>query len=186
MKNKNTSTIEMEQPKNQAPMAKKRVMIAGIGNMFMKDDGFGSAVIKRISNKKFPDGVEVKDFGTGGLKLAYDLMRGYDGLIFLDASPRGKTPGTLYVIEPNENDFSNNLEEGGPIDPHGADPVTVLRFVKSTGAWPGKVFIVACEPESVDEFEIGLSEPVNIAIDKAIELVDEIVQDIYSIKTKAS
>jgi len=186
MKNKNTSTIEMEQPKKQAPVVKKRVMIAGIGNMFMKDDGFGSAVVKRIINKKFPEGVEVKDFGTGGLKLAYDLMKGYDGLIFLDASARGKTPGTLYVIEPDENDFSSNLEEGGPIDPHDADPATVLRFVKSMGAWPGKVFVVACEPESVDEFEIGLSEPVNIAIDKAIEIIDEIVQDIYSIKTQVS
>ncbi len=186
MKNKNTSTIEMEQPTKQAPAIKKRVMIAGIGNMFMKDDGFGSAVVKRMADKKFPEGVEVKDFGTGGLKLAYDLMRGYDGLIFLDASARGKTPGTLYLIEPSENDFSSDLEEGGPVDPHGADPVTVLRFVKSTGAWPGKVFIIACEPESIDDFEIGLSEPVNIAIDKAIELVDEIVQDIYAVKTQAS
>jgi hydrogenase maturation protease len=184
MKDNNTSTAE--QPKKQAPYVKKRVMIAGIGNMFMKDDGFGSAVIKRITNKKFPEGVEVKDFGTGGLKLAYDLMRGYDGLVFLDASARGEKPGTLYVIEPNENDFSNDLEEGGPIDPHGADPVTVLRFVKSIGAWPGKVFIIACEPASVGDFEIGLSEPVNIAIDKAIEMVDEIVKELYSVKTESS
>ena len=91
MKDNNTSTAK--QPKKQAPYVKKRVMIAGIGNMFMKDDGFGSAVVKRIANKKFPEGVEVKDFGTGGLKLAYDLMRGYDGLIFLDASARVKNPG---------------------------------------------------------------------------------------------
>ncbi len=184
MKVNNTSTAK--QPKKQAPYVKKRVMIAGIGNMFMKDDGFGSAVVKRIANKKFPQGVEVKDFGTGGLKLAYDLMRGYDGLVFLDASARGEKPGTLYVIEPKESDFSNDLEEGGPIDPHGSDPVTVLRFVKSIGAWPGKVFIVACEPETVDDFEIGLSEPVNIAIDTAIEMVDDIIKEIYSVKNEAS
>ena len=182
MKNNSVSTVEIEQPKNQPSYVRKRVMIAGIGNMFMKDDGFGSAVVKRIMNKKFPEGVEVKDFGTGGLKLAYDLMKGYDGLIFLDASSRGEKPGTLYVIEPNENDFSNDLEQGGPIDPHGADPVTVLRFVKSIGSWPAKVFIVACEPEAVDDFEIGLSEPVNTAIDTAIEMVDDIVKDIYKAK----
>lgn len=182
MENNNTSTVQIEQPKNQPSSVRKRVMIAGIGNMFMKDDGFGSAVVKRIMNKKFPEGVEVKDFGTGGLKLAYDLMKGYDGLIFLDASSRGEKPGTLYVIEPNENDFSNDLEQGGPIDPHGADPVTVLRFVKSIGSWPAKVFIVACEPETVDDFEIGLSESVNTAIDTAIEMVDDIIKDIYTVK----
>ena len=170
-------TTEIQQSK---PSLKKRVMIAGVGNMFMKDDGFGGAVIKKIINKSFPEGVEVKDFGTGGLKLAYDLMKGYDSLILLDASPRGEQPGTLYRIEPDEKDFSTDLEQGGPIDPHGSDPVTVLRFVRSIGAWPGKVFIVACEPESgVDDFEIGLSEPVNAAVDNAIELIDEIVKEIY-------
>lgn len=157
-------------------------MIAGVGNMFMQDDGFGSAVIKKMLHKNFPEGVEIKDFGTGGLKLAYDLMRGYDGLILLDASTRGEKPGTLYVIEPNQDDINPDLQQGGPIDPHGADPATVLRFVKSIGSWPAKVVIVACEPESVGDFEIGLSAPVMAAIDKAIEMVDEIVKDIYSEK----
>ncbi len=182
MENNTSAANETRQPIDQTPSRKKRVMIAGIGNMFMKDDGFGSAVVKRIANKQFPEGVEVKDFGTSGLKLAYDLMKGYDGLIFIDASARGEKPGTLYVIEPNESDFSHDLEEGGPIDPHGADPVTVLRFVKSIGSWPGKVTIVACEPESVDEFEIGLSDPVNLAIDQAVEMVEEIINEIYSEK----
>jgi hydrogenase maturation protease len=178
------STATVRQTSKQT-LSKKRVMIAGIGNMFMKDDGFGCAVIKRMGSKKFPEGVEVKDFGTSGLKLAYDLMKGYDGLIFLDASARGGQPGALYRIEPNENDFSANLEEGGPIDPHGADPVTVLRFVKSIGSWPGKVIIVACEPESVEDFEIGLSAAVNSAIDQAVEMVEEIINEIYGVK-KAS
>lgn len=172
----NLSAPEIKQPKASS---KKRVMIAGVGNMFLKDDGFGGAVIKKIMHKEFPEGVEIKDFGTGGLKLAYDLMRGYDSLILLDASPRGEQPGTLYRIEPNEKDFSTDLEQGGPIDPHGCDPVTVLRFVKSIGAWPGKVFIVACEPENVEDFEIGLSETVNAAVDNAVELVEEIIKEIY-------
>jgi len=173
----NSSSTEMEQTKTSS--TKKRVMIARVGNMFLKNDGFGGEVIKKIIHKKFPEGVEIKDFGTGGLKLAYDLMKGYDSLILLDASPRGERPGTLYRIEPDEKDFSTDLEQGGPIDPHGSDPVTVLRFVRSIGAWPGKVFIVACEPESVDDFEIGLSEPVNAAVQNAVELVEEIVKEIY-------
>jgi len=179
MENKSSPTTEMEQTKTPGSATRKRVMIAGVGNMFMKDDGFGGAVIKKMLDKKFPEGVEIKDFGTGGLKMAYDLMKGYDGLILLDASMRGEKPGTLCVIEPDENDINPDLEQGGPIDPHGADPATVLRFVKSIGSWPAKVLIVACEPETIEDFEIGLSEPVNAAIDEAVEMVDGIIKEIY-------
>ena len=182
MDNINSITTETTLGENTSSTKRKRVMIAGVGNMFMKDDGFGGAVIKKMQHNNFPEGVEVKDFGTGGLKLAYDLMKGYDGLILLDASARGEPPGTLYLIEPNENDIDADLENGGPIDPHGADPVTVLRFVKSIGSWPGKVLVVACEPASVDEFEIGLSNAVNASIDKAVEMVEEIINEIYSEK----
>lgn len=177
----NTSPVTMKmQPTPSPSVKKKRVMIAGVGNMFMKDDGFGGAVIKTMLHKEFPEGVEVKDFGTGGLKLAYDLMKGYDGLILLDASQRGEKPGTLYIIEPNEKEISPDLQQGGPIDPHGADPVTVLRFVKSVGSWPGKVFIVACEPENVEDYAIGLSAPVSASIDKAVEMVEGLINEIYS------
>jgi hydrogenase maturation protease len=177
MEIKNSSLLEAAQPK---PSQKKRVMIAGVGNIFMKDDGFGVEVVKRMMNKEFPEGVELRDFGTGGLKLAYDLMKGYDCLILLDASRRGGNPGTLYVIEPNEREFQSTIEEGDSIDPHGSDPVTVLRFVKAFGSWPGKVMIVACEPTSTDDFEIGLSSPVRASVDKAVEFVDEIINGIYS------
>ncbi len=159
---------------------KKRVLIAGIGNMFLKDDGFGGVVVKRMLQKPFPEGVEIKDFGTASLKLAYDLMKGYDGLILLDVSKRGQKPGTLYVLEPDESEIKSTLEEGDSIDPHGGDPMTVLRFIKAFGSWPPKVVIVACEPRTVDDFEIGLSEEVNASVDKAIGFVDEIINQIYS------
>lgn len=157
-------------------------MIAGVGNMFLKDDGFGTEVIKELQKYPLPEGVEIKDFGTGGLKLAYDLMRGYDGLVLIDASQRGEKPGTLYVIEPEEASVETNLEDGGPIDPHGSDPATILRFVKGIGAWPGKVLIVACEPESVEDFEIGLSQPVRDAVAGAVTLVNDIINEIYGLK----
>jgi hydrogenase maturation protease len=177
MENRNPSLSNVLQP---PASSKKRVIIAGVGNMFLKDDGFGVEVIKRMTEKKFPEGVEIKDFGTGGLKLAYDLMKGYDGLILLDASQRGEKPGTLYVIEPDEKEFQSSLEQGDLIDPHGGDPVTVLRFVKAFGSWPAKVMIVSCEPSSTEEFQIGLSEEVNASVDKAIEFVNEIINEIYS------
>lgn len=181
MENNDLATLKPK-PKKQTVNRKKRVIVAGVGNMFMKDDGFGSAVIKKMFDKKYPEGVEIKDFGTGGLKLAYDLMKGYDGLVLLDASQRGGKPGTLYLIEPDEKEFSRDLEQGGPIDPHGSDPVSVLRFVKAIGAWPGKVLIVACEPANVEDFEIGLSDEVAASVDKAVALIDEIINDIYQPK----
>src|SRR5262245_34706262 len=107
---------------------KKRIMIAGIGNIFLADDGFGVEVIRRLEEKDALADVEINNAGIGGLKLAYDLMKGYDGLILIDASSRGETPGTLYVIEPDEKSVNADLEDGSFIDPHGADPATVLRF----------------------------------------------------------
>ena len=95
------------------------------------------------------------DFGTGGLDLAYEVMRGYDALVLIDVSRQGGEPGTLYVMEAAEDDVEAGIEDGQVLNPHGMDPQTVLRFVKTLGAWPGKVVIVACEPAVVEEMGIG-------------------------------
>ncbi len=97
------------------------------------------------------------DFGTGGLDLAYEVMRGYHGLILIDASQQGGEPGTLYVLEPDPDEIDAGIEDGEVISPHGMDPQTVLRFVKAVHGWPGKVVVVACEPEEVEEMGIELS-----------------------------
>ena len=93
----------------------------------------------------------VLDFGTGGLDLAYEVMRGYDALVLVDVSRQGGEPGTLYVMEALEEEVDAGIEDGQVINPHGMDPQTVLRFVKTVGAWPGKVVVVACEPARVEE-----------------------------------
>ncbi len=101
------------------------------------------------------------DAGTGGLDLAYEVMRGYDALVILDVSKQGGEPGTLYVMEPDEESVPGGIEDGDVINPHAMDPQTVLRFVKSVGAWPGRVVVIACEPADVEEMGWGLSEPVS-------------------------
>ena len=106
---------------------------------------------------ELPDGVAVMDAGTGGLDLAYEVMRGYDALVILDVSKQGGEPGTLYVMEPDEESVPGGIEDGEVINPHGMDPQTVLRFVKSVGAWPGRVMVIACEPAEVEEMGWGLS-----------------------------
>ncbi len=122
-----------------------QILVAGIGNAWMRDDGFGGHVAKRLESRELPDGVSVFDFGTGGLDLAYEVMRGYDALVLVDVSRQGGEPGTLYVMEPDPAEIEP-IEDGEVVSPHGMDPKTVLRFVKTVGGWPGKVVVVACEP----------------------------------------
>jgi hydrogenase maturation protease len=158
--------------------ALRSILIAGVGNSWLRDDGFGGEVARRLSALELPAGVSVMDAGTGGLDLAYEVMRGYDALLILDVSPQGGEPGTLYVMEPDEEAVPGGIEDGDVINPHAMDPQTVLRFVKSVGAWPGKVVVIACEPEQVTEMGWGLSERVQGAVDRAVGLVLETVEEL--------
>jgi hydrogenase maturation protease len=152
-------------------VAEKQILVAGIGNAWLRDDGFGGEVARRLEGRALPDGVTVADFGTGGLDLAYEVMRGYDALVLLDVSRQGGEPGTLYVMEPDEDHFAAGIEDGELLDPHGMDPQTVLRFVRAVGGWPGKVVVIACEPAEVEDLGIGLSDAVGGAVERAVELV---------------
>ena len=142
----------------------------------MKDDAFGGHVIKRLDEHDLPSGVSVMDFGTGGLDLAYEVMRGYDALILVDASRQGGEPGTLYVMEPDPGEIEA-IEDGEMLNPHGMDPRSVLRFVRSVGGWPGKVLVVACEPAEVDDMGLELSPAVEAAAERAVALVLETVDE---------
>jgi hydrogenase maturation protease len=155
-----------------------KILVAGVGNAFLRDDGFGGRVAQRLTEHDLPRGVEVFDFGTGGLDLAYEVMRGYHGLVLVDASRQGEQPGTLYVMEPDEAEFEGPIEDGEMIDPHGMDPQTVLRFVKAVGGWPGKVVVIACEPAAGDAMGFGLSKEVEGAVDRAVDLVLETVEEL--------
>ena len=156
----------------------KRILVAGIGNAWLRDDGFGGEVVRRLESRELPEGAAVFDFGTGGLDLAYEVMRGYDALVLIDVSRQGGEPGTLYVMEAQKKDVEAGIEDGQLINPHAMDPQTVLRFVKTLGAWPGKVVIVACEPAQVEEMGIGLSAEVQSAVDAAVGLVIETIEEL--------
>ena len=132
------------------------ILVAGIGNAFLGDDGFGGRVAQQLGERTLPEGIEVHDFGTGGLDLAYEVMRGYDALVLVDISRQGEPPGTLYVMEPE----------------------SVLKFVKAVGGWPGKVVVVACEPTEVGEMGWGLSPPVEDAVGRAVDVVLEQVDEL--------
>ena len=161
-----------------SPEREVRILVAGVGNSWLRDDGFGGEVARRLSARTMPSGVAVMDAGTGGLDLAYEVMRGYDALVIVDVSQQGGEPGTLYVMEPDEQSVDGNIADGEAINPHGMDPKTVLRFVKSIGAWPGRVVVVACEPADVSDLGFGLSEQVQAVLDRAVELVVETVDEL--------
>jgi hydrogenase maturation protease len=150
-----------------------RILIAGVGNAWLRDDGFGGEVARRLQKLQMPPGVAVIDSGTGGLDLAYEVMRGYDALLILDVSRQQGQPGTLYVMEVSEDSVDAGIEDGEVINPHGMDPRTMLRFVRSVGAWPGRVVVIACEPDDVGELGFGLSSEVETAVDRAVALVLE-------------
>ena len=156
----------------------KRILVAGIGNAWLKDDGFGSEVVKRLEARELPEEAAVFDFGTGGLDLAYEVMRGYDALVLVDVSRQGGEPGTLYVMEALRDEVEAGIEDGQVINPHAMDPQTVLRFLKTLGAWPGKVVIVACEPAQVEEMGMGLSDEVESAVDAAVGVVIDTIEEL--------
>ena len=154
------------------------ILVAAVGNLWLGDDGFAGEVAKRLRERGVPEDVAVADFGTGGLDLAYEVMRGYDALVLVDVSRQRGEPGTLYVMEVDPDTIEAGIEDGAMIDPHGMDPQTVLRFVKATGGWPGKVVVVACEPEQVEEVSLGLSPRVEAVVDRAVDLVVETVEEL--------
>ncbi|HTU20087.1 MAG TPA: hydrogenase maturation protease [Gemmataceae bacterium] len=154
-------------------MNRPRILIAGIGNIFLGDDAFGVEVVQRLAQRAVPDEVRVVDFGIRGLDLTYALLDGYETVILVDAVPRGGAPGTLYVLEPTRGE---NLPAS--IATHGMDPVQVLRLAEAMGGKIEQLLLVGCEPTPVDDYEEmqpGLSVPVRAAVEEAIPLLELLI-----------
>src|SRR5258705_5187685 len=124
----------------------QRILIAGIGNIFLGDDGFGCEVLKRLMCRPWPDSVRLVDFGIRGFDLAYALMDGYDVTIFVDATPPGGRPGTLYIIGPHLNELDKLDQHEMMVETHGMNPMKVLAMVKSMGGGFKRIVLVGCEP----------------------------------------
>ncbi len=158
------------------------ILIAGVGNIFFGDDAFGCEVVQRLYTRPLPPNVRVNDFGIRGFDLAYALMDAKDDVVILvDALPRGGTPGTLYTIEPDfaEEEFS---AEDSAVETHGMNPMKVFQLVKAMGGQLGRVLIVGCEPETLgpEEGLMGLSDPVQNALDEAVRMVESLVTTIQN------
>ncbi|MFE7093110.1 hydrogenase maturation protease [Streptomyces erythrochromogenes] len=160
-----------------------KVLVAGIGNVFLGDDGFGVEAVRALSEHPLPEGVEAVDFGVRGVHLAYQLLDGYDTLVLVDATARGGAPGTLYLIEAetgaDAGAAGTGTQAAGPgegrlLDGHHMSPDTVLALMGAlcagTGATPPRrTLVLGCEPACVEE-GIGLSAPVAAAVPEAVRM----------------
>ena len=173
------AATEIEPLGPSADPAARTVLVAGIGNVFLADDGFGVEVARRLAQRELALGVKVADFGIRGMDLAYELQEDYDAALLIDAVPRGQAPGTLYVIEPD-------LANAEPVlDAHSMDPVRVLGLARTLGSLPARVLVLGCEPEtgaSLDDDEVvmGLSPAVAAAIDEAVRLAESVLEELLT------
>ncbi|GHB55983.1 peptidase M52 [Streptomyces cirratus] len=151
-------------------------LVAGIGNVFLGDDGFGVETVRRLAEHALPGHVEAVDFGVRGVHLAYQLLDGYDTLVLVDATARGGAPGTLYLIEV---EGAGAITGGAVLDGHHMSPDAVLALLDTLcagtgGTPPRRTLVVGCEPQTVEE-GIGLSDPVAAAVPEAVRMLLELV-----------
>jgi hydrogenase maturation protease len=159
------------------PAANRGVLVAGIGNIFSSDDGFGVEVANRLRDRVMPDGARVEDFGIRGVHLAYELLDGYDALVLVDAVDLREAPGTLAVIEPEIGGEASD-EEGAPmVDAHSMSPEVVLGTLARLGGTLEKIYVIGCQPANLSE-GIGLSPQVAAAVVPAVELCSQLVAEI--------
>jgi len=149
------------------------ILIAGIGNIFHRDDAFGVYTVSRLSREPLPENVRAVDFGIRGIDLVFALLDGYEAIIFVDALPRGGAPGALYTLEPDLDAIVPASENGVLENAHGLDPLKVLALAKGLGAPLGRVFVVGCEPAVIEDGTgaIGLTPEVEPTVEPAIEMI---------------
>ena len=162
-------------------MPPPRVLVAGIGNIFFGDDGFGVEVIQRMAGVPVPDTVKVVDFGIRGVHLAYELLDGYDALVLIDALPVGEEPGTVVLVEAALPDAPSAGDDIAPtIEAHSMNPALVLGMLASLGGHVDRILVIGCQPQTIEE-GIGLSAPVAAAVDHAVEAVKDVLAELCQI-----
>jgi hydrogenase maturation protease len=147
-----------------------RILVAGVGNVFLRDDAFGVEVVRLLAERPQPPGVQIRDYGIRGVHLVYELLDGYELFVLVDAAPRGEAPGTVSVLE-----VELPSPEAQPvIDAHSLTPDAIFGLLSSLGGHAGRNLVVACEPAEVDP-GMGLSDPVREALPHAVRAVEEIL-----------
>ncbi|CAN5619636.1 hypothetical protein BH24CHL1_BH24CHL1_05850 [soil metagenome] len=152
---------------------KPRVLIAGIGNDLCRDDGFGIVALRRLAEAGVPDGVKLYESGIAGIGLVQELMDGYEAVVFVDAVDRGGEPGTVYLLETEVPEVSDENRDQFLADMHFVVPSTALLLGKALKVLPPRIFILGCQPAEYG-LGLGLSAPVEAAVAEAIRQLREL------------
>lgn len=165
-------------------MQTKRILVAGIGNVFHGDDAFGVVMAEHLLERRLPESVTVVDFGIRSYDLTFAMMDGFDAVILIDATMRGREPGTVYLLTPELDAVGagQSVTSG-----HSMNPEAVLRMLETLGGFGGDLYVVGCEPETLESVDgrIGLSRAVEAAIPKAISMVEKVVADVIAEQSAA-
>ena len=153
-----------------------RTLVAGVGNVFQRDDAFGVEVVRLLGQRPTADGVQIRDFGIRGVHLAYDLLDGCDLFVLIDAAARGAEPGTVTVLEVEPKAAPADPLAAPVIDAHSLAPDDIFALLASLGGRPGRSLVVACEPADTGA-GMGLSEPVRAALPHAVRAVEDILRE---------
>ena len=169
---------------HRLPSSTARILVAGIGNIFLGDDGFGVEVIRRLAVRALPAEVKIVDFGIRGFDLAYALQDGYETTILVDAYPHGQQPGTVSLVEPDLTHL--NEAQQNMVDAHGMNPLNVLRMALAMKGSVKRVLLVGCEPATFgpEEGLMGLSAPVAAAVDEAVMMILATIKKILQESSK--
>jgi hydrogenase maturation protease len=164
----------------RATVLKPSILIAGIGNIFLGDDGFGVEVAQRLAGCTLPEAVRVVDFGIRGLDLVYALEDGYETTILVDAFRHGLAPGTVSVLELDTREEADT--PASFVEPHSMNPMNVLRMARAMKVPQKRVMLVGCEPAYLggDEGHMGLSNAVRAALDEAVKATEALVKRILN------
>lgn len=170
--------LRKEEHRQRAVSRKPRVLVAGIGNIFLGDDGFGVEVAQQLSRVAMPAAVRVADFGIRGLDLAYALQDGYEAAILIDAYPHRQPPGTISVVELDLKDPAGSLAPGSFLEPHAMNPMNVIRMASAAQGSLKRILLVGCEPATLggEEGSMELSTAIQAAVREAVKIVEDLVQ----------
>ena len=145
-----------------------RILVAGIGNIFLGDDGFGPEVMRHVVGQPLDADVRPVDYGIRGMHLAYDLLEDWRALVLVDALPDRGAPGTLHVFEADHE----TLSPTAGLEAHSMDPAAVFATLRALGGTPPHTIVIGCEVENIDE-GMGLSAPVAAAVPRAVAALNE-------------
>jgi hydrogenase maturation protease len=164
-----------------------RVLVAGIGNVFLGDDGFGVAVAQELLRRDdLGVGVTLREYGIRGFDLAYEMLSGYDAVVLVDAMPQGEPAGTISILEADVDAAgqpSPLADAAGAVQGHAMTPDAVIALVRAMGGRPPRTLVVGCQPESFGDVAVGrmgLSDSVGAAIPAAVKVVRGLVRELCS------